>query len=91
MENRKQKFEKLYKQYTELVAKREGQVQDFRKEKDVDIDKAGDKSFSLKDEIEKLAKELKDKYSDFLENLPSSEKIYKDHLKKDCEDSKKDI
>jgi hypothetical protein len=87
MENRKQKFEELYNRYKKLVTKSITKVQDFIKRKEY----SETADTSLEGERKKLAKELTEKYPDFVKNLPSSEKLYKDHIKKDCEDSKEGI
>jgi len=87
MENRKQKFEELYKQYQELVIKTTFTAQNLKK----GIDPSKIANTSLGDERKRLAKELIEKYLDFVKALPSTEKIYKDYIEKDYEDSKQDI
>ena len=84
MENRKQKFEERYNQYKELAGKTMPLGQGYIKGKKMEVKTKGSRMIMVK-----LAKELCEEHLDFVEALPSTDKIYKDLIKQDYEDSKK--
>lgn len=78
MENRKQKFEELYKQYKELVGETGLLAQDY-----ISGEAVKTKNVSKTEERIRLAKELWEKYQDFVKVLPLNEKDFKDFIEED--------